>query len=646
MNTANVVSIFNLLGFTLGVTLYGLLLITVVRYRGEKHTKSFNYLLFATGILGVLWNLGEVFEVVRRDFTSGESLPLLSAAAYSALGFLPSAAIDSANRNAENAGARILVYAAYALSFFAAGLHFHTAFFFDFAPSDFALRTLTLGSLVILAGLFVSNFKQTIEKKAVLAGAFLIFTLSMLHLNSHSENSSQPIEIFAHQSSLPLAFAILYQDYRFAFADLFLKRALSLILLTLTAFLLYVFIASPLLRFHETHDRNDVQAVALIIVLWAVTALIYPFLRKFAHNFVDKIILRRADYEKLRIEIARSVERLDSPEKVLDDVCRKLSIALTAQNSEVIKADVTDTSAGKFVFVNASPQSAEIFIPTHEKPFYIINLQNFAGGRRLLSEEIEMLESIAPITARRIDALRVTHERCETEIREREFSKLATEAQLSALRAQINPHFLFNTLTTIGYLIQAAPEKAFSTLMRLTQLLRGVLRSTGEFCTLGEEIKLIEAYLDIERARFEERLDVKFNIAPDLKNLKIPALILQPLVENAVKHGISKIKQGGTVTISAKLENQADKIHMVLTVADTGAKLDLINAATGVGLSNVRQRLKNYYGNTASFDIYADEKQTTAEIKIPFSVSTAREERADQKASDPDDNKLRITNYE
>ncbi len=93
--------------------------------------------------------------------------------------------------------------------------------------------------------------------------------------------------------------------------------------------------------------------------------------------------------------------------------------------------------------------------------------------------------------------------------REQEMTKLATEAELRALRAQINPHFLFNALTTIGYLIQTAPPRALETLMRLTSLLRGVLRSEGEFTTLGRELDLVEAYLDIERARFEQRLRVR-----------------------------------------------------------------------------------------------------------------------------------------
>src|SRR5206468_9395549 len=116
------------------------------------------------------------------------------------------------------------------------------------------------------------------------------------------------------------------------------------------------------------------------------------------------------------------------------------------------------------------------------------------------------LDAIAMLVGRRIDAIRLAHERYDSRIREQEIGKLATEAELRALRAQINPHFLFNALTTIGYLIQTAPQRAFDTLMRLTSLLRSVLRSEGELTTLGREIELVESYLEIERARFEDRL--------------------------------------------------------------------------------------------------------------------------------------------
>ena len=231
-----------------------------------------------------------------------------------------------------------------------------------------------------------------------------------------------------------------------------------------------------------------------------------------------------------------------------------------------------------------------------------------------------MLEETAVVAARRIDAVRVSQERYEREMREEKLSKSATEAQLSALRAQINPHFLFNALTTIGYLINTAPDKAFQTLMKLTQLLRGVLRSTEEFATLGDEIRLIENYLDIEKARFEDRLRVQIEIDEELKKLRVPSLILQPLVENAVKHGISENKAGGTVRIAAQLKKSGGETFLRLTVRDTGAgvRARKNGLSNGVGLKNIRERLRSYYGAAAALTLETDaEAGTTAEIRLP-----------------------------
>lgn len=623
MNTLNVASLINLLGFTVGAALYALLLVMVVRHRRTSKNENFNLLLLTTSILGLIWNVGELYVLFLKDFSAGGNSFLLTAFSYSALGFLPSVVVDSA-QNEENK-ARWLTFSAYGLSLFASILHFQSAIFQNFAPSNFALQTLTFGSLALVIGLLIFNFRQTLEKKTIWASALLVFAVSALHLSGEAEEKSWLVELVAHQSSVPLALAILYQNYRFAFADLFLKRAISLMMLTLVAFGLYIFVAAPLLNYHETHDRNDVQAIGLILTLWIVTALVYPKLHDFAVWLVDKVILQRADYDNFQLELAQNLEKTDSIDKVLSEICQKLKNVLTAETADW-KENYETTDETRFSFVNFTPIRADIFIPTAETPFYEINLSNFAGGRRLLSDEIAMLEAVALLTARRIDALRVTHERCDRELREQEFAKLATEAQLSALRAQINPHFLFNSLTTIGYLIQTAPEKAFETLMKLTQLLRGVLRSTGEFCTLGEELKLIENYLDIEKTRFEEKLTVKIEVGKDLEKMRVPSLILQPLVENAIKHGISENKNGGEVKITAKLENEKNEIFLILSVFDTGAgKNAKKNAASnGVGLQNIRERLESYYGKKARLTIERKaDKETLAEISLPVKTQTA-----------------------
>jgi LytS/YehU family sensor histidine kinase len=273
--------------------------------------------------------------------------------------------------------------------------------------------------------------------------------------------------------------------------------------------------------------------------------------------------------------------------------------------------------------------AAIVVVPTSEAPRYALTVGALTGGRRLLSDDVGMLEGAAVAVARRIDAIRITNERYEREMREREMGKLATEAELRALRAQINPHFLFNALTTIGHLIQTAPPRALRTLLRLTTLLRGVLRSEGEFTTLGRELEVIEAYLDIERARFDERLRVTIDVPAELREVRLPPLILQPLVENAVKHGISHKELGGDVTIRARVDSvDGDARQLTFVVHDTGAGTTPAalrhGRNRGVGLRNIERRLDYQYGPAASLSIESTAGVgTIVEVRLPVTLTVA-----------------------
>jgi LytS/YehU family sensor histidine kinase len=199
-------------------------------------------------------------------------------------------------------------------------------------------------------------------------------------------------------------------------------------------------------------------------------------------------------------------------------------------------------------------------------------------------------------------------------------SKLATEAELRALRAQVNPHFLFNALNTIGFLVQTSPVRAHTTLIKLTALLRGVLRSTESAIPLGDELDLVTAYLEIESARFEERLQVHIDVPEQLRRLHIPPLVLQPLVENAIKHGVSKSRAGGEVRIAARRSPGT----IILTVANTGATASEFQIAQGrrrgVGPTNIEQRLRHHYGAAARLTLSSGQAGTIAEVIIPIAA--------------------------
>lgn len=176
------------------------------------------------------------------------------------------------------------------------------------------------------------------------------------------------------------------------------------------------------------------------------------------------------------------------------------------------------------------------------------------------------------------------------------------QAEIRALRAQISPHFIYNSLGAIASFVRTDPDRARELLLEFADFTRYSFRAHGEFTTLAEELRSIERYLLLEQARFGDRLRVVLRIAPEVLGIQIPFLSLQPLVENAVRHGLESSEAGGTVTIEARDLDQ----ECLVTVEDDGlgADPDRIrevlggrSASDSVGLSNVDERLRNTFGD-------------------------------------------------
>jgi two-component system LytT family sensor kinase len=206
--------------------------------------------------------------------------------------------------------------------------------------------------------------------------------------------------------------------------------------------------------------------------------------------------------------------------------------------------------------------------------------------------------------------------RIEHKLQEQE--KLILEAKIEALKSQINPHFLFNTLASISSLIRTQPDTARMLIIKLSGLLRRLLRSHEHFVTLREELESIDEYLDIEVVRFGPKLVVRKEIAPDTLDIVVPSMILQPLVENSIKHGLSRKLGVGTIVIRSRRENG----RAVIDVEDDGMGFLLEGLqqpmASGIGLANVRERLRVIYGATYQLKMTSEPGHgTRAQIEVP-----------------------------
>jgi len=195
-------------------------------------------------------------------------------------------------------------------------------------------------------------------------------------------------------------------------------------------------------------------------------------------------------------------------------------------------------------------------------------------------------------------------------------TKTQIELELQNLRSQLNPHFLFNSLNAIRALVETEPDKAKAAINLLSNLLRSTLKLNGvKLVSVEKELELVDAYLQLEKIRFEERLEITHEIGEACNQIMIPSFTIQTLVENSIKHGISKLIQGGKISISVERINN----HCEIRVINSGKlenKIDL-----GIGLSNLKKRLGLQYKSDFSFDIIEINETVEVTIVLPINLS-------------------------
>jgi hypothetical protein len=268
-------------------------------------------------------------------------------------------------------------------------------------------------------------------------------------------------------------------------------------------------------------------------------------------------------------------------------------------------AEVQGAASEEDLLARAERAASEIF-QTRVRVGEKIELEPRPDGIPFLSDDLRLEETLSRTLGILRENLR--------------FRELTSRAELKALRAQINPHFLFNTLNAIAGLIRTEPEAAEETVERLAEVFRYTLqKSDKEWVRLDEEMEFVAAYLAIEQARFGERLTVEMDIAECVRATQIPAMSIQPLVENAVKHGTSMVERTGYVRISAALANGFLRVE----VLDNGPGFRT-GATEGHGLRNVGDRLAGYFGRAARLGRENPAEGARVWIEIPAAKEVAR----------------------
>jgi LytS/YehU family sensor histidine kinase len=270
-------------------------------------------------------------------------------------------------------------------------------------------------------------------------------------------------------------------------------------------------------------------------------------------------------------------------------------------------AVVSELSSHRAALENEGVEAViPVRLPSHGNSFVLLGRRS--GGRRYLSEDLQALGRAAGQIVEQVE-----------QFRELEMRRLVAQAELRALQSQIHPHFLFNALNTLYGIIPREAKGARDTVLNLADIFRYFLETEKSFLPLEEELHIVRAYLEVERLRLGDKLRVEIDIEPEALLAPIPILSIQPLVENAVKHGIAPKTDGGLVRLQAMVEAGALRV----TVSDTGAGFaSPAEGKPGVGLDNVNRRLQLCYGADARLAIHSDRGGSSVSFTIPLLQGT------------------------
>jgi two-component system, LytTR family, sensor kinase len=585
----------NTIGHCSGAVLFGMLLYFFClnwRYDRDKRTK----LPALAAALAFLWNIGSLVALgVGRQ--GGTTADVIVAASFSLLSLLP-AVLLHISLGTEH---RLLWWSGYVLSFAAIALHAADLVTRSSRLHFAALVLVTAGFAVLTA---ISVFLEIRNKNGAatsrLAGAMVLFlfAISFAHFSSEAPQAWSK-EIALHHAGIPLALFVLLQNYRFLLLDAFLRFVVNATLAAVAV------LAS--IRIVESADFSSLRThpfdAGLLFVGGCLLLTLFVYLRNRIQRWLTQAIF-------LRSNVDGALEELQKLVRVVQE-----ESAYLVQAVEVIAAFVR---AARFDLAHCTRRGeddqaawVQAVVPlrfSRGDSLYLL-LGPREGARRYLSEDFAVLMRLGAAVVEHVEQLRVL-----------QMQGLVSQAELKALQAQINPHFLFNSLNTLYGTIDRGNVEARRLVLNLAEVFRYLLRSDRSLIEIEEEMRIVRAYLEIEQLRLGAKLRIEINVDETILHAGIPLLSVQPLVENAVKHGVAPRTGAGFVRLHI-----GTRMNMLtVTVSNSGecdpSALMAAQADGGIGLANVRRRLELCYGQESSFLAEVQDGVTTVGFLLPLRV--------------------------
>jgi two-component system LytT family sensor kinase len=642
----------NLAGFSLGIVISVLLLVLTLRAMHLPGTPVANVFL---AICAMLWNIGGLFATFQGSgkptYETAPSVALAIQFTGAALWPLPLLIIWR-HLAVEAWQCRTWKYLQ-ALAWVSAAT-IATGIWLAAAGVTVPLMGIkqlaAYGStlLLVIAGVMILRGRRA--SRALLLSMALIFaglldtSISMI-VGSHALRTDWIqciVSVTGHQSVLLVVIGTFFLFARFRFADVLIRHTVRLFLASLCAGVLVLcvlFISAPSIRNFAVNGEFPPAGYFVAAAMLATVLLIsFGPLDRALGRLVDRSLFHAPDYRDEARKLGESIRSLYSEADVIAAALNAVRATLALKDArsiplsslaeacppELREGQIAQLECGSALAKALHMPDAELLVPVRAGGVVatVLAIAPGAARRTLVSHEVNYLHSVAAQLGTRLDLLRLEREMADRQSREAVLQQQVTEAELRALRAQINPHFLFNSLNTIANLIATDPPRAEVMTLRLARVFRYVLaNSSRQMVSVREEMEFLRTYLDIEEARFGSRLLVEFNVSPEVALSSVPSLILQPVVENALRHGLGPRPGPGKLKISATCEGDL----LCLAVEDDGVGPGARNddAPGGVGLRNIVQRLTALYRDDARLTIQpALPEGTLVTLLLPRVIAT------------------------